>query len=102
MVFVDDSRMDLADVAEKYPGIECLRFPSDDPAGVVELLIHLRRRFGKSEIGEEDRLRLQSLRANSTLERQGHRLGSREISRLAPGSEDQTGIFERPRRQPCL
>jgi FkbH-like protein len=68
VVFVDDSRMDLAEVAEKYPGIECLRFPSDDPAGIVELLIQLRRRFGKSEIGEEDRLRLQSLRANSTLE----------------------------------
>ena len=27
VVFVDDSPMELAEVAEKYPGIECLRFP---------------------------------------------------------------------------
>jgi FkbH-like protein len=68
VVFVDDSRMELAEVAEKYPGIECLRFPSDDPAGIVELLNQLRRRFGKSEIREEDRLRLQSLRSTAALE----------------------------------
>jgi FkbH-like protein len=69
VVFVDDSRMELAEVAEKYPGIECLLFPSDDPAGVVGLLNQLRRRFGKREIREEDRLRLQSLRSTAALEK---------------------------------
>ena len=68
VVFVDDSPMELAEVAERHPGIECLRFPSDDPAGVIELLRQLRGRFGKSEIREEDRLRLQSLRASAALQ----------------------------------
>ena len=69
VVFVDDSPMELAEVAEKYPGIECLQFPSDDPAGVLALLETLRLRFGKENIREEDRLRLQSLRVAATFER---------------------------------
>jgi FkbH-like protein len=68
VVYVDDSRMELAEVAEKHSGIECLRFPSNDPAGVVDLLKQLRCRFGKSEIREEDRLRLRSLRSTAALE----------------------------------
>jgi FkbH-like protein len=67
-VFVDDSPMELAEVAEKYPGIECLQFPSDDPAGVLALLQQLRVRFGKEEIREEDHLRVQSLRAAAQIE----------------------------------
>ena len=65
VVFVDDSPMELAEVAEKYPGIECLRFPPDDPAAVVALLWQLRARFGKNEVLEEDRLRLNSIRASA-------------------------------------
>lgn len=67
VVFVDDSPMELAEVSEKYPGIECLRFPSDDPAAILALLSQLRLRFGKSEVLEEDRLRLKSIRASSAL-----------------------------------
>ena len=62
VVFVDDSPMELAEVSEKYPSIECLRFPSNDPAAVLALLSQLRLRFGKSEVREEDRLRLKSIR----------------------------------------
>jgi FkbH-like protein len=62
VVFVDDSSMELAEVSEKHPGIECLPFPSHDPPAIVALLQHLRTRFGKEDIREEDRLRLQSLR----------------------------------------
>jgi len=68
VVFVDDSPMELAEVAERHPGVECLRFPSDDPAGIIELLNQLRARFGKSEIREEDHLRLQSLRSSAELQ----------------------------------
>jgi FkbH-like protein len=68
VVFVDDSPMELAEVAEQHPGIECLRFPSDDPSGIIELLNQLRARFGKSEIREEDHLRLQSLRSSAALQ----------------------------------
>ncbi len=68
VVFVDDSPMELAEVAEKYPGIESLRFPTDDPAAVLDLIHQLRARFGKSDVREEDRIRLQSLRNQAALE----------------------------------
>ncbi len=68
VVYVDDSPMELAEVAEKHPGIECIRFPAEDPAGVVELAYRLRSLFGKSEIRKEDRLRLESLRSSAALE----------------------------------
>lgn len=62
VVFVDDSPMELAEVAEKHPGIECVRYPSNDPAELGSVLLQLREYFGKPNIGEEDRLRLNSLR----------------------------------------
>ncbi len=70
VVFVDDSPMELAEVSEQYPAIECLRFPSDDPAAILALLSHLRARFGKSEVLEEDRLRLNSIRASAAPRRE--------------------------------
>ncbi len=70
VVFVDDSPMELAEVSEKYPAIECLRFPSDDPAAILALLWHLRARFGKNEVLEEDRLRLKSIRASAAPRRE--------------------------------
>jgi len=66
VVFVDDSQMELAEVSEKYPGVECLRFQPDDPAAIVDLVWQLRARFGKSEVLEEDRLRLKSIRASAS------------------------------------
>jgi FkbH-like protein len=63
VVFVDDSPMELSEVSEKYPQIECLLFPSSDPAGALTLLKRLRELFGKEEIREEDRLRAASLRS---------------------------------------
>jgi FkbH-like protein len=68
VVYVDDSPMELAEVAEKHPGIECIRFPPEDPAAIVELISRLRGLFGKSDLREEDRLRLQSLRSSAALE----------------------------------
>jgi len=75
-VFVDDSPMELGEVAEKYPGIECLKFPSNDPAGIFALLLQLRTLFGKEDILEEDRLRLQSLRAGAQLDQESPREAS--------------------------
>lgn len=65
VVLVDDSPMELAEVSEQYPGIECLRFPSHDPAAILALLWQLRAQFGKNEVLEEDRLRLKSIRASA-------------------------------------
>jgi FkbH-like protein len=67
VVFVDDSEIELAEVRARFPEIECLLFPKDDPAAVVALVSRLRDLFGKERLHEEDRLRLDSLRANASL-----------------------------------
>ncbi len=63
VVFVDDSPLELAEVHEHHPQVECLQFPQDDPQSVYELLSGLRDRFGKSAASTEDRLRRESLRS---------------------------------------
>jgi FkbH-like protein len=68
VVFVDDSEMELAEVQARFPEVECLLFPRDDPSAVVALVSRLRDFFGKERLHEEDRLRLDSLRANAVLD----------------------------------
>jgi len=65
VIFIDDSPMELAEAASRHPGLECLRFPAEDPAALLDLLFLLRERFGKSELREEDRIRLASLRSHT-------------------------------------
>ena len=62
VVFVDDTPMELAEVAAAHPGITTVAFPKDDPAAVWATLERLRDLFGKTAISDEDRLRLASLR----------------------------------------
>ncbi|HEY3416850.1 MAG TPA: HAD-IIIC family phosphatase [Armatimonadota bacterium] len=62
VVFVDDSPMELAEVAGAHPGIECVLFPKKDYAAGYAMLRRLRDLFGKPRIAEEDGLRLESLR----------------------------------------
>ena len=62
VVFVDDSAMELGEVAAAHPGIECLRFPKDDPQAAWALFERLRDLFGKPRISAEDSLRASSLR----------------------------------------
>ena len=62
VVFVDDSPMEVAEVQTAFPGMECLVFPKDDYAAFWGLLSHLRNRFAKISISEEDSLRLQTIR----------------------------------------
>ena len=68
VIVVDDSAMELAEVAAAHPGIECLQFPKHDWNAAYHLLEQLRDRFGKSQLLDEDLLRGQSLRrsANDT------------------------------------
>jgi FkbH-like protein len=56
VVFVDDSPLELAEVAAAHPGIECIQF------GGYEMLRRLRDLFGKSCLSEEDSLRASSIR----------------------------------------
>ena len=68
VVFVDDDPLELAEVQTQHPDVTCLQFPAQDPHGVMALLADLRDRFGKRSVSEEDRLRLQSIRANAELQ----------------------------------
>jgi FkbH-like protein len=62
VVFVDDSPIELAEVAAAHPRIECVQFPAQDPRGVYDLVVALRDRFGRAVVTDEDRVRLASLR----------------------------------------
>ena len=54
VVFVDDSPMELAEVAAAHPGIETALFPKDDYAQAHAMLLRLRDLFGKPRISGED------------------------------------------------
>jgi len=83
VVFVDDSPMELAEVGTRFPEMECLRFPADPSSDILSLLTHLRTRFGKTDVREEDRLRLQSLRVSAAIEQGQDREASVDfVSRL--------------------
>jgi FkbH-like protein len=83
VVFIDDSEMELSEVSEKFPQIECLLFPSSDSAEVLTLLKRLRELFGKAEVREEDRLRASSLRGTTQFQSEAADADSMEfIARL--------------------
>ena len=67
VVFVDDSAIEVAEVQAEFPEMECVVFPRDDPAELWAFLRHLRSSFGKSEISEEDTLRLASIRSSQEI-----------------------------------
>lgn len=70
VLFVDDSPMELAEVAAAHPGIECVLFPRNDYAAGLAMLHHLRDRCGKERISKDDALRLESIRQNAAFREQ--------------------------------
>jgi FkbH-like protein len=70
-VFVDDSPMELAEVAAAHPDIECVLFPKNDPAACHALFVRLRDWFGKPRLLEEDALRLDSIRQGAVFREAG-------------------------------
>ena len=70
VIFVDDSPMELAEVAAQHPGIECLLFPKDDPVAALELLKLLRDQCGKDRVSSDDTLRLASIRQGAAFRQQ--------------------------------
>ncbi|HBB89373.1 MAG TPA: HAD family hydrolase [Blastocatellia bacterium] len=70
VVFVDDSPLELAEVASLYPEIKCLRFPIDDEQAAYYLLEELRDLFGKQEILNEDTIRVSSIRKGNQFQQQ--------------------------------
>lgn len=67
ILFVDDSALELAEVRQALPEVECYAFPSTGPAAVLELIETLRRRFAREHATGEDRLRAASLRNAAAL-----------------------------------
>lgn len=65
VVFVDDNAMELAEVKAAWPEIDCLLFPKDDHAATLALFRTLRDLFGKRTVGDEDRLRAESIRSTA-------------------------------------
>lgn len=65
VIFVDDSPMELAEVAAQHPGIECVRFPGADYAAGLSMLRQLRDLCGKEQISNEDTIRLDSIRRSA-------------------------------------
>ncbi len=65
VVFVDDSPMELAEVAAAHPGIECILFPEKDYAAGYVMLRHLRDLFGKQKLSAEDFSRLDTIRQSA-------------------------------------
>jgi FkbH-like protein len=61
VAFIDDSPMELEEVARRFPQMRTQLFPKDDAGAVLELLVTLREWFGKPVIREEDRIRARSL-----------------------------------------
>jgi FkbH-like protein len=68
VVFIDDSPMELAEVAAAHPDIECLQFPANDVAAGYALLRRLRDLFGKPRLAEEDSIRRESIRRGAALQ----------------------------------
>lgn len=62
VVFVDDSPMELAEVAASHPDLECIQFPGKDYAAGYVMLRRLRDLFGKRKISAEDYIRLGGVR----------------------------------------
>lgn len=63
VLFIDDSPIELAEVATAFPELRCRLFPANDPAAVVELLYELREMFGRTAVVSDDSLRVESIRA---------------------------------------
>ncbi len=62
VLFLDDSPIELAEVAAGVPGILCRQFPTGDAEAILRLVGEMRDQFGKTTVTLEDQLRVSSLR----------------------------------------
>jgi FkbH-like protein len=68
VVFVDDSPMELAEVAALHPDIATVLFPATEPNAVAATLRQLASLFWRDHVNAEDRVRLSSLRSAAEVE----------------------------------
>jgi FkbH-like protein len=96
VVFVDDSPMELAEVKAAWPEMECLLFPGKDPNQAERFLRTLRDLFGKSHVGVEDALRMESLRRSAEFRSEAEQPGGAPEQFLAQASASVTVEFNPP------
>lgn len=65
VVFIDDNPAELGEVKQAHPHIETILFPKNNPQAAADMLERLRDMFGKETVSQEDRFRLDSLRASA-------------------------------------
>ncbi len=65
VVFIDDTPLEIEQMRAAYPSMECILFEKHDDKSVWEMICRLRDIFGKSELNEEDKIRLQSIKSTS-------------------------------------
>jgi FkbH-like protein len=70
VIFIDDSSMELSEVAKAHPGIECIQFPKDNYVAGLAMLRRLRDLCGKQQVSPEDKLRLDSIRSGEAFRQQ--------------------------------
>lgn len=70
VIFVDDSPVELAEVASAHPGIECILFPKNNYAAGLAMLRHLRDRCGTEWVSKDAALRLESIRQGAIFREQ--------------------------------
>ncbi len=70
VIFIDDSPMELAEVAAAHAGIECILFPKDDPAAGFAMLRRIRDLCGREQISQDDKIRLESIRQGAAFRSQ--------------------------------
>jgi FkbH-like protein len=61
IVFVDDNPVELQEVSQQLPTVQCVAFPRQDD-GLPALLVDLNRRFGRRDLTAEDRGRTELYR----------------------------------------
>lgn len=69
VAFIDDSPLELAEVEAEFPEMHCVVFPFGDARKISRLLTDMRWLFGRERVGEEDALRLESLRKRADFDR---------------------------------
>jgi len=69
VILVDDSAMELAEVAAAHPGVHCIQFPKGDYAAGLAMFRQIRDLCGRERISQEDGLRLESIRKGAEFRR---------------------------------
>jgi FkbH-like protein len=70
VVFVDDSPMELAEVAAAHPAIQTVLFPTGDVTRGLQMLRHLRDLCGKAQLSHDDVIRRDSIKRSAQFHNQ--------------------------------